>query len=51
MTNAEKFEEVFGFGVCSQTNCNDCPFLDTSDGERVCNEDKFWKSEYKGDKE
>lgn len=47
MTNAEKFKEVFGHMPCSLTECNDCPFLDTTNGERVCNEEEYWDSEYK----
>ena len=49
MTNAEKFKEVFGFGVCSQTECNDCPLHDVSSGESVCNDDEFWHSNYQGE--
>lgn len=42
MTNAEKFKEVFGFGVCAQTPCRDCPLSHPD----KCTQVEFWQSEY-----
>lgn len=48
MKNAEKFKEIFGFGVCCMTECKNCPHRNGDDDEAFCEEVKFWESEYKG---
>lgn len=53
MTNAQKFDEVFGFKLyeypylCDYLRCNNCPFDRSTDecGERAR---QFWNEEYKG---
>ena len=51
MTNIEKFEETFGFKPCCVTMCDDCPHKHGDDDEYVCEEVKFWASEYKEKKD
>ena len=59
MTNAEKYEEVFGFppliGECPTIDCKKCPLRNLHKGEWYCStlEDKhnWWQSEYKENKE
>ena len=50
MTNAEKYEEVFGMEVnqmsCPTKYCEDCPLHTPMDVCKPFNE--FWDSEYKG---
>lgn len=49
MTNAEKFEEVFGFKAntqqCYMPECLQCP---TDDGCDICPYDKWLEEEYTG---
>ena len=55
MTNAEKYEEVFGMpvdpSVCPTLNCIVCPCGEIDkDGNRACygaRTYEFWKSDYK----
>ena len=49
MTNADKFKEVFGFGVCSMTECKECPhfYYTDYDEDGHCKEMDFWREEYK----
>jgi hypothetical protein len=63
MTNAEKFEEVFGFSPnkhwtkyssdmvklqCSGVRCIDCPFRGAWDGDGYyCEREKWWNKAYK----
>lgn len=50
MTNAEKYEEVFGFKpdpvACPTSKCPDCPNYDPDDETFKC-QDRFWHREYK----
>lgn len=48
MTNAEKFKEIFGFGVCCMIECKNCPHKKGNFDGGYCDEVKFWASEYKG---
>lgn len=49
MTNAEKFKEVFGFEMNTQTDYY-CPFNSTRCTNLPCDDciDEFWSSEYNG---
>ena len=53
MTNAEKYEEIFGYepdkGMCPARLCKDCPL--SPDGRTTCPAGypySWWTSEYKG---
>lgn len=51
MTNAEKYQEVFGFppdkGNCPTECCNFCP-LDCCDANGPASRNDWWDEEYKG---
>ena len=62
MTNAEKYEEVFGFPpaalICPTSVCANCPLYQTNtdtdyiDPDCCCpNIENWWNSEYRGGKE
>lgn len=52
MTNAEKYEEVFGFppdtGNCPTELCSECPGHVDDNFNCTCN---WWNEEYKGGEE
>jgi len=58
MTNAQKYEEVFGFPVdkemCPTAHCENCPIIKLKPFMKLCGTDttimeEWWNSEYKGD--
>ena len=54
MTNAEKYQEVFGFppdkGNCPAESCEVCPEMYTRNGSFTCRPN-WWNEEYKENKE
>ena len=55
MTNAQKYEEIFGFppdkDMCHTTGCENCPVIKLKPFMRLCTADstwlkKWWNSEY-----
>lgn len=55
MTNADKYEEVFGFppvmSDCPTSDCKKCPFRKIPKGQWWCSSQEdlynWWQSEYK----
>ena len=49
MTNAQKYEEIFGFPPymgCPTTKCAFCPLVEMT----TCKEEDWWNSEYEESK-